>query len=169
MLKKPILLLILFYLLTGTACQPRKGAEFGIYLLSRNIPAVELPAVDINRLSLEANPIISTRDIISYDQTSHMIELTQEAFTRILGINPIPVNGTPFVVCAGDQRVYTGAFWTPVSSVSYDGVVIILPYNETVPGIHISLGYPGPGFFTGEDPRSDSRLMNALERVGKLK
>jgi hypothetical protein len=169
MLKKLSLLLIIFCAITSSACQSSKDNGFAIYLLVQNVPANELSQTDINRLTLETKPIISNDDIVSYDKTNHTIELTQEAYTRVQQIFPIPMNGIPFVVCVGNVRIYTGAFWAPISSISYDGVVIMQPYNVNGTTIQISLGYPGPEFFTGTDPRSDSRIMKALEEDEKLK
>jgi hypothetical protein len=35
--------------------------------------------------------------------------------------------------------------------------------------IRLELGYPGPDFFVGQDPRSDPRILDALESAGKLR
>jgi hypothetical protein len=35
--------------------------------------------------------------------------------------------------------------------------------------IKITLGYPGPEAFTGDDSRVDARIMRALKAAGKLK
>jgi hypothetical protein len=169
MIKKLSLLLIIFYAITSSACQASKHDSFAIYLLTSNIPATELSQFDINRLGLETRPIISKEEIISYDKTTHTIELTQAAYTRVQQIFPVPMNGLPFVVCVGDERIYTGAFWAPISSISYDGVVIMQPYKAKDTTIQITLGYPGPEFFKGNDPRADSRIMNALEEDEKIK
>jgi len=81
---------------------------------------------------------------------------------------PVKVNGIPFVVCVGTERIYTGAFWTPLSSLSFDGVVIIQPFNKDETTIQISLGYPGSDMFTGRDPRVDKRILYVLAQDGKL-
>jgi hypothetical protein len=169
MLNKLSLLLIIVFAITSSACKPIKEDGFAIYLLTQNIPANELSQIDINLLTLETKPIISNDDIISYDKTNHIIELTQVTYTRVQQIFPIPVNGIPFVVCVGNERIYTGAFWTPISSISYDGVVIMQPFNAKDTTIQITLGYPGPDFFTGNDLRADSRIMKALEEDEKIK
>jgi hypothetical protein len=169
LLKKLALLLSIVYVITSSACQPRKEAGFAIYLLAENIPATELAQIDIKQLSLEAKPIISNDDIITYDKTDHMIALIPAAYARVRQISPMPVNGNPFVVCVGNEHIYTGAFWTPISSLSFDGVVIMQPLDAKDTTIQISLGYPGADFFTGKDPRADSRVMRALEKDKKLK
>ena len=156
-------------MITSSASQASNNDGFAIYLLAQNIQATELSQFDINRIVLETKPIISSDDIISYNKNTHTIELTPAAYTRVQQISPIPMNGLPFVVCVGDERIYTGAFWAPVSSISYDGVVIIQPYRAKDTTIQIALGYPGPEFFTGNDPRADPRIMKALEEDEKNK
>jgi hypothetical protein len=155
-----------------SGCQSTKNNGFAIYLLAnKDLPTSELAKIGINQLDIETKPIISIEDIISYDKTTHNIVLTQEAITRIQRIFPKPVNvgGIPFVLCVGKERIYTGAFWTPLSSLSYNGVVIMQSLDATETTIQITLGYPGQDFFTGDDPRTDARIMDSLEQSQKLK
>jgi hypothetical protein len=170
-LKKTSLLLITVLVLAFSACQSIKYDKFAIYLLAQDIPATELSQGDIDQLTLKSEPIISSDDIISYDATNHVMELTQAAYTRVQQIFPMPVkvDGIPFVVCVGKERIYIGAFWTPVSSLSYDGVVIMQPFETKPTTVQIALGYPISDVFTSNDPRADSRIMKALERDRKLK
>lgn len=161
--------IILVFALSG--CQPEKSDHFAVYLLAQDIPTADLSRTDINQLILESQPLISSDDIVSYEKTTHTIELTQDAYTRIqqLFSTPVRVSGIPFVVCVGKERIYTGAFWTPLSSLSYDGVVIMQSFDTTATSIQITLGYPGQDFFSGNDPRSDKRIMDSLEQDNKLK
>ena len=162
-------LIVFTFALSG--CQPEINAHFAIYLLAQDIPTADLSQTDINQLNLESKPLISSDDIVSYEKTTHTIELTQDAYSRIQKVFPTPVrvNGIPFVVCVGKERIYTGAFWTPLSSLSYDGVVIMQSFDTAATSIQITLGYPGQDFFTGNDPRSDKRIMDSLEQDNKLK
>ncbi len=171
MLKKISFLLITIVGLALSSCQPVKGNDFAIYLLAEDLPATKLSQMDINQLILQNRPIISNDDIVSYDKADHTIELTHEAYTRIQQIFPMPVkvDGIPFVVCVGKERIYTGAFWTPLSSLSYDGVIIMQPFDTTTTTIQITLGYPVSDVYTGNDPRADPRIMRALEQGKKLK
>lgn len=171
MLNKAYLFFILIIALVTAGCQPRESGDFAIYLLAQDVASVELAKVDLNQLALEEGPIISAEDIVTYDQTTHEIELTQAAYARIQQIFPLPVkvDGIPFVVCVGEQPVYAGAFWTPLSSLSFDGVVIMQPFDTDGTTIRIVLGYPGPDAFMGRDPRADERVMKALQAAGKLK
>jgi hypothetical protein len=113
-------------------------------------------------------PVISMEDIVSYTWATHEIRLTEAAFARILALQ-VPVRGLPFVARVDGSQVYAGAFWTPISSMSSDGVVIMFPLGAQDPVIRIELGYPGSGFFSGADPRFNPRVRAALARAGKLR
>jgi hypothetical protein len=170
-LKKTSFLLIIVLALIFSGCQSAQKDGFAIYLLAQDLPASALSQNDLGKLVLESEPILSSADIISYDKTNHIIELTRAAHTRIQKVFPLPVkvNGFPFVVCVGKERIYAGAFWTPLSSLSFDGVVIMQSFDANETSIQLSLGYPGPGFHSGKDPRSDARILNALQQEKKLK
>lgn len=170
MLKKIALFLVIILGFAFSGCQSVDENTFAIYLFSQDVPTAKLSQTDINELMLEDKPIISSDDIVSYDKTNHTIELTREASRRLQQIFPMPVkvDGIPFVVCVGNERIYTGAFWTLLSSLSYDGVVILQSFDSTATTIQLTLGYPGPDVFTGIDPRADPRIMKALEQSKKL-
>ena len=62
-----------------------------------------------------------------------------------------------------------GAFWTPISSLSFDGVTIWKPYSSQGPRvITLELGYPSSSFYGGKDPRNSAEILNSLEQAGKL-
>lgn len=165
-LKKIIPFLITFFAFMVSGCQREENNEFAIYTLKQEIPATQLDQYDINQLVLERKPIISADDIVSYNQTSHVIELTPEAYTRVQGLFtlPVKVHGIPFVVCVGEERIYSGAFMTPASSIALDGVVISQPFSLEERTIQINLGYPGSVAFRGVDPRTDARIIKSLEQ-----
>ena len=114
---------------------------------------------------------MSAMDFITYSRETHEIELSAEAYERIreLFVLPVQVQGIPFVVCVGTDRIYAGAFMTPASSISFDGVVILEPFDVDRHVISIVLGYPAAEAFTGKDPRSDPRVFQSLQALGKLK
>lgn len=165
-LKKTIPFLITVLACIFSGCRPKKNNEFAIYMLQEKIPGTQLDQYDINKLALERKPIISADDIVSYYQTTHVMELTPPAYARIEGLFTLPVNvhGIPFVVCVGEERIYSGAFMTPVSSIALDGVVIPQPFDSEERTIQINLGYPGSIAFTGIDPRTDPRIINSLKQ-----
>ncbi|MCX5971816.1 MAG: hypothetical protein NTV14_10015 [Coprothermobacterota bacterium] len=140
---------------------------FSIYLTNPNIKPEQLPF--LSHLELETEPILSNQDIVTYTQATHEIVLTASAAERIQSLHA-PTSGLAFAVCVDGQPVYAGAFWPSYSSQSYDGVAIdpVLVSKER-PVVQIQLGYPGPDFFRGEDPRSDPRVLKALQQDGKLK
>jgi hypothetical protein len=158
-------------LLVVSGCCVSARKEFGIYLLRRDVRTVEFQASDLDALELEEEPIIGTADIVSYAQATHEMELTAEAYARVqqLFSTPVDVDGMPFVVRVGRERIYGGAFWTPASSLSFDGVIIMEPFATDSHTIGLSLGYPTPEAFAGTDPRADARILESLERSGKLR
>jgi hypothetical protein len=167
--RRSLIVLVMAIILMG--CIPSQARGFSIYLLADEVPASELSMVDLNDLELQEEPILSIDHIIAYSRETHEIELTAEGYERIqqLFTLPVEVRGMPFVVCAGADRIYAGAFWTLASSVSFDGVVICEPYDRDRRVIRIGLGYPSPEAFTGTDSRSDPRVLQSLEAAGKLK
>ncbi len=126
-----------------------EAERFGIYLLS------------------SGDLVISNDDIVCYNLTSHEIVLGKSGVARIKELGTIPVNGTGFVVMVDGEAVYTGAFWTPVSSISYHGVVIMIeiPLPDT---LRLELGYPDPSFYEGSDPRGDTRIADVFRALSKL-
>jgi len=142
------------------------GEAFELYLVAdTQITGPDLSFYELDELELAEDPILSTSDIVNYQWDFHMIDLTPEAFQKILAILSvgIPNSGIPFVVVSHGERIYAGAFWTPSSSLPFDGVLIMHPFDPAGSPLVISLGYPSEEYFTGEDPRSDPRLRQALE------
>jgi len=146
---------------------PAGENRFSIHLLAHNVPPHQLAI--LSHLELEKDPLLSIEDIASYNKATHEIELTGTGYERIHALS-VPTNGKAFAVCVGGQPVYAGAFWVAYSSLSFDGIVIdVTRATKENPVLQIQLGYPGPTFFYGDDPRSDPRIFQALERAGKLK
>lgn len=155
---------------TSTPTPVKETTEgFAIYLPARKIAADEILKVNLDNLELGDRPIVSIDDIVAYSKDTHEIELTPLAYERIKSLK-VPTTGIPFVVCVDRQPVYGGAFWVGYSSQSFEGVVIDTLGAEQKLPIRIQLGYPeSPELFVGQDRRSDARIMQALEKAGKLK
>ncbi len=143
--------------------------EFAIFLVRGAISAQQMMATDLDDLEVENNPILCVDDIVTYTEKTHSLELTDAAYEKITGMETALI-GTPFVVYVGREPVYAGAFWATYISMSFDGIVIdILPAMEKHP-IRIQLGYPESlEIFSGEDLRSDARILHSLDAAGKLK
>lgn len=135
-------------------------------------------------LTLISPPVLSDRDFVSFDSSNQTISITPEAAKRLSakirrGDAPAILNGgayelihypTPFVLKASGEPIYVGAFFTPASSSSFAGPVILpdtmfISANLTNNVIfRIKLGYPGtlPGM---TDPRRDSRVVSAAQKL----
>jgi len=152
-------------------CRPSTNHSFAIYLLSGDLSGIDILGKDISELTPQEDPLISGIDIQSYDSTTHTIELTPTAYQSIQELYSLPVrvDGLPFVVYATGEPIYAGAFWTPLSSLSYEGIVILQPMDPDSTSIRIDLGYPGQDFYLGDDPRDDPRIIETLKANGKLK
>jgi hypothetical protein len=151
---------------TGATVRGEEG--LAIYLLAEEGPASLLEGRALAELALAEEPIVGPEDVLAYDTATHTMSVSEAAMGRVreLFAAPVPTGGVPFVVTAGGERIYAGAFWTPLSSLSYDGVVILdtQMLSSVMPGdIRITLGYPAPEVFTGEDPRADRRILEAVE------
>lgn len=168
---KILAVLLFLAVLLLVACRPAPKEEFAIFLLAEDIAPDEAAGMDLADLPIQAQPLLTTDDIVAYSANEHEIELQASTCDRLRQVFPeiIGVRGVPFVACVGSERIYTGAFWTPLSSLSYNGVVIQQPCMLQEKTIRIELGYPSASFFTGRDPRSDPRLIGALRAAGKLR
>jgi hypothetical protein len=143
-----------------------KGEGFAIYLTKGNISPAQIPV--LNHVDIEEQPIIEICDIIVYNANTHEITLTANAFNRISNLE-VPGRGKSFIVCVDRKSIYCGAFWTPISSISFDGVIIWKPLSsQESKVIKLELGYPSSFFYGGEDPRINPEIMKSLEQDGKL-
>jgi len=145
---------------------PSKGEGFAIYLTKDGISPVQIPV--LSHVDIKKQPIIATNDIVIYNDNTHEITLTANAFNRISGLE-VPVTGKSFVVCVDKSPIYCGAFWTPISSISFDGVTIWKPLNsQESKVIRLELGYPSSFFYGGEDPRNNPEIIKSLKQADKL-
>jgi len=153
-------------LLLSVGCNAAKGEGFAIYLTRDDVPPEQMEV--LSYIGIEDKPVISVADIVRYHPRTHQMELTTSAFERISRLE-VPVRGKSFVVCVDRAPVYWGAFWTPVSSMSFNGVTIWKPLGTQGPqAITLELGYPSSSFYRGEDPRNSPEVMDSLKEAGKL-
>ena len=177
---KKMTLLLLLVLLALSACQtpveeveaPLEGEPFALYLLGDpQITGPDIKNYDLDQLPLAGEALLKTEYLMSYDWDNHGMNLSPFAYQQLLAIfsGGMPSSGVPFVVLAYEQPIYAGAFWTLLSSLSFDGVTILEPLDPAGQTLYITLGYPGADNFTGDDPRGNPRLQQALEDAGKLR
>ena len=161
-----IALIMVGAVIISSGCTTSKGEEFAIYLTKEDIPPAQMEA--LSHVELADQSIIGINDIITYNEQTHELKLTQSAFERISQLE-VPTSGKSFLVCVDKNPVYWGAFWTPMSSQSFDGVTIWKPYSSSEPYIvTLELGYPSSSFYGGEDPRNRPEIISAFEKAGKL-
>jgi hypothetical protein len=159
-------LIVVGTILILSGCATAKGDGFAIYLTKADIPPAQMEA--LSHVDIAEQPIISMEDIITYNAQTHELKLTESAFERISQLE-VSLGGKSFVVCVDRGPIYWGAFWSMLSSVSFDGVTILTPFILEEPySITIELGYPSSSFYGGEDPRNNPEVMSALDEAGKL-
>jgi hypothetical protein len=151
--------------ITSLAALPKRST-FAIYLIADPVDARTFARQgQWKKLPLAGAPIISDADILAYDFSKHAMRLRPEALKRLP--RP-PVEGTPFVVVVNGERIYPGAFYTNVSSISCELPVIVV--DRATPSADVLLierAYP-ESIASGKDLRSDVRVRDALGKLKKL-
>ena len=138
---------------------------FAIYLPQGDVSPQNMP--DLNSVKLPTQPFIGMNDIVSYNPENYQLTLTPDAINRIDALQ-VGVYGKSFVVCVDRIPVYWGAFWTPISSVPFDGFAIEQPVNNQTNTVTIQTGYPTSSFFTGIDWVDDWTIQESFRQAGKL-
>lgn len=152
-------------LLTG-GCTSEESDGFAIYLTRDDVPPDRMEM--LSHVDIADHPIVALKDVITYDARTHEIGLTDQAFERVLELD-VPMTGKSFVVCVDRAPLYWGAFWTPVSSWSFSGIIIQKPLGDSGPkAVTLEPGYPSPSFYAREDPRNNAAVIKSLETAGKL-
>lgn len=161
-----LILAIAGTVILSSSCTHSGGEGFAIYLTKEEIPPAEMEAQ--SHVELAEGPMIGIDDIVSYNMQTYELKVTQSAFECIFQLD-VPTTGKTFLVCVDKSPVYWGAFWTPISSQSFNGVTIWKPYNASAPYIvTLELGYPSSSFYAGADPRNNPEIISALKKAGKL-
>ena len=111
--------------------------------------------------------VISDRDIVSYNRTSHQIKLNEEGIERV---KKMYLYHKSFVLKLSGKEMYNGSFWSDIDSMPYTGVAIIdilaIQHGST-DTLRIEPCYP-TSFCLGVDPRDNLELLDYFQRIGKL-
>ncbi len=164
--------IILTILAFSGNCHAEGTNSFGIYLTTGpEDTSITTGKGDWSRLDHSAVPLITAKDIVSYDFEKHSLRLRPGVLARLP--SP-PVWGRPFIVVVNGERIYLGAFTTSNSSHSCAIPSITVDRQNLVPNqpadtLVIDRAYPTPAFAIGADPRGDPRIKAALKALGKLK
>jgi len=123
----------------------------------------------LDTVELNEKPFLTGDDIVSYDQTSHILTLDKNR--NELTFPGQSVYGQMFIVFLYNRPVYCGFFWYSFSSVPCNWIYIKdaiendgLKSNQ----IEISAGYPDPSFFDGKDLRYNEDIIEYFKSAGKL-
>jgi hypothetical protein len=138
---------------------------FAIYLPEGDVSPQNMP--DLNSVKLPTQPFIGLNDIVSFNPENYQLTLTPDALNRVIALQ-VGVYGKPFVVCVDRIPVYWGAFWTPASSIPFDGFAIEKPLNNQTNTVTIQAGYPTSSFFTGTTWVDDASIQESFQQAGKL-
>jgi hypothetical protein len=158
-----MLVLCLALLCMGCSRKP----ELGIYLLRDPNPNWVTAELDLKAIDLSPEAIIGLDDIRWYDEASHELELSTEAMKRMKELR-VPLSGLPFIIRVDDESIYVGAFVTPISSFALPCAVVMQPFGD-IATLRVELGYPSPDWYSGQDPRGDQRILDALRNSKKLR
>jgi hypothetical protein len=167
---KNFLLLTLIALLSLFSCE-RQSTEiistvngFEIFKLADStITTKQAQHILLDSLVLSQFPFLTEDDLVAYYWASHTFTTHPDIDTLFSRMRWLPGKsaGVPFVVVAGNSRIYQGAFWWPYSS--------SLP-----PGAYIMIGFPPPyaiqfeSFSSLPDLRDDRRIYDVLKESGVL-
>ncbi len=101
------------------------------------------------------------RNIISYNSKKFEFKVSAQALEKLNQYDA-------FAVTVDRQIIYTGYFWSSVSSRSVNWIVIDLLFTENNT-LYVQMGYPG-GMLSSSIPdnRNDSRILDVLRRDNKL-
>jgi hypothetical protein len=137
----------------------------------------DVDRVDINTLALASEPLIDLMDIDFVELESKRCEFGTctwmglntdfqlgEELRKKIG-SPVTLSGVPFVLEADGERIYLGAFETPISSYAIHGPEVM--ENEiSDEGFPI---YPPANYLPKPpDPRNDPRIVKVLSEAGKI-
>ena len=139
-------------------------ASLGVYLTRDNVPPSILNI--LSHVEPSDEPLFSIDDITSYSWSTHVLHISDRA-QHILDTLSVPVSGKTFCVCINRLPKYCGAFWSPISSISFVGTTILI--QRPMPdSLRIGRGYPTDRDSTMPDPRNNSEVEAALRSAGKL-
>lgn len=156
-MKKIIFALISFLLLTG--CNSNKTTIFAVYL------------ADTNQM------IFSEEDISFYNSTTNTFTFTEEGAKKMQSYQTSPqlevgigLYQKAFVAKLGDEELYSGKFWTNISSMAVAGIIMsdVFMINNT---LTVTDGYPNGFMFDSNNSEkiNDPKLIEHFKEINKLK
>jgi hypothetical protein len=122
-------------------------------------------AIDESRVKIGNELLIEYDDLISYNVSTHTFTISDALAKKMNGIKlENPYYQKPFALAIGKEIVYTGYFWSLLSSLSCDWITASPLGDQLI----IMLGYPGTTGQPVNDRRNDTRILDILKRDDKL-
>ena len=150
------------YFVTLYAKEQKQQEQFAVYLVN-GFNAFDASKMELNDLELENKPILVSNQISEYNWYSHEFKLKNNRLEKVLA-KKVPLSGKPFVVVARGERIYVGAFWTPLSSLYYPDIPTISSLWITESDVRTyKIEYRGK-----DDKRGDTRIYQALKSANIL-
>lgn len=134
--------------------------EYAIYLLQETSISKAL-AAELNQLLIESTPILKQNEIARYNWKNHELELFSDVISKRLQ-GKFGLAGRPFVVTVGDERIYIGWFYNPLSSYLPDcPIITLIPEYESKVYKITNLG-------SSFEKINDKRIYETLNKAGLL-
>jgi len=127
------------------------------------IYAAKIKGRDLSKAKLIEPPLLTVKDIITYEWTNHSMKITPEATVRLAKTLKPNVRGVPFVVVVKGKRCYKGAFWWSISSCGTFETVILadnLLKSKSGATLRFQDGYPA-----GFRWKASGRIYSEKEKI----
>ena len=165
--KPALIALLLLTVVSFSGCEKYDkdiAGEVDIYLLDEYIKKPGSAAILNMGIVPESTPVLVYDEIKSYDPSSYTFEIDPAAAERMKDLYQ-----SAFAVTIDGEIIYTGYFWSPLSSQIVDWVVTDLLTLETSARLEMDLGYPSlMEWMDIPDKRNDRRVLSVFHRDGKL-
>ena len=143
--------------------------SFAIYLVQDKLKKEEIPDIKIENVKLAEFPIISDKDIITYNWKSQRIAITEQAAKKIPDHSSV-LEGIYFVTVVNNERCYLGAFWSIFSSLWPNfPTITVMPQEEDKKILRIlNINSAFDERMEKEDTRKDIRIKECFKNLEKL-
>jgi len=163
-------LLILFSLsLASASCDREEDGSIGEnveFHMLKSFETTQEGSLEIDETCIQLDPVvlIAYDELLSYDPEACSFKIEEDVFERL-------EYQSAFAVTVDGEIIYTGYFWSSISSRTVDWIVIDLLKTEIMDEYHLSVELGYPGLFEGmviPDRRNDERILSVFHRDGKL-
>ena len=119
---------------------------------------------DVGKLGSDPSIVISIDDVVAYDPKTHAVTFSKAGWEKV---EKCFADFCNFEICVQGVPVYAGRFYGTGWAEGTSSIVLMSILNGDRE-VAIELGSPRRAYKGTSDPRPDSRLMEWLEKNGKL-